>query len=97
MFKVNKILVKNTFASAKFKYYNKKIKASNGNKRTVFSIVNKVLHKDMAHCYNNFFYQKILNIHSRFHSSTLSQGKPLVEESCISMMDTFEFFTETDI
>jgi len=30
-----------------------------------------------------------------FHSSTLSQGKPLVEESCISMMDTCELFTET--
>ncbi|KAK2164042.1 hypothetical protein LSH36_70g07012 [Paralvinella palmiformis] len=31
------------------------------------------------------------------HRSTLSQGKPLVEESCISMMDTFEPFTETDM
>ena len=29
--------------------------------------------------------------------STLSQDKHLVEESCISMMDTFEPFTETDI
>jgi len=70
----------------------------------------KVLHKsqtvlpnninsdtDMAHCFNNFFCQKILNIHSGFQSSTLSQGKPLVEESCISMMDTFEPFSETDI
>ena len=72
--------------------------------------MNKVLHKsqtvlpnninsgkDMAHCFNNFFCQKILNIHRGFHSSTLSQDKPLVEESCIAMMDTFEPFTETDI
>jgi len=51
----------------------------------------------MAHCFNNFFCQKILNIHSGFQSSTLSQGKTLVEESCISVMDTFEPFTETDI
>ena len=51
--------------------------------------------KDMAHCFNNFFCQKILNIHSGFHSSTLSQ--PLVEESWISMMDTFEPFRENDI
>jgi len=110
MFKMSKNLVKNTLASAKCEYYNKKIKASKGNQRTVFSVVNKVLHKsqtvfanninsdkDMAHCFNNFFCQKILNIHSGFLSSTLSQGKPLVEESCISMMDTFEPFTETDI
>jgi len=79
MFKVSKILVKNTFASAKSDYYNKKIKACKANQRTVFSVVNKVLHKsqtvlpnninsdkDMAHCFNNFFCQKILNIHSGF-------------------------------
>jgi len=52
--------------------------------------------KDMAHCFNNFFCQNILNIHSGFHSSTLLPGKLLVEESCISMMDTFEPFTETN-
>ena len=63
MFKVSEILVKNTLASAKSEYYNKKIKASKENQRTVFSVVNKVLHKisnninsdkDMAHCFNNF-------------------------------------------
>ena len=41
MFRVSKILVKNTLASAKSEYYNKKIKASKGNQRTVFSVVNK--------------------------------------------------------
>ena len=99
--KVSKILVKNIIASAKSEYYNKKIK----HPRTVFSVVNKLLHKsqtvlpnninsdkDIAHCFNNF-----LNIHSGFRSSTLSQGKPLVDESCISMMDTCKPFTETDI
>jgi len=72
--------------------------------------VNKLLHKgqtilpnminsdkDMAHCLNNFFCQNILNIHNGFHCSTLSQDKPLVEESCMSMMDTIEPFTGTDI
>ena len=51
----------------------------------------------MAHSFNNYFGQKILNIYSGFPSSTLSQGKPLVEESYLYMMDTFEPFTETDI
>ena len=85
MFKVSKTLVKNAHISAKSEYYNKKIKVSKGNHRTV---MNKVLYKsqtvltniinsdkDMAHCFNNFFCQKILNIHSGFKSSTLSQGK----------------------
>ena len=49
----------------------------------------------MAHCFNNLFCQQILNLHSGLQSSPLSQ--PLVEESCISMMDTFEPFAETDI
>jgi len=44
MFKVNKILVNNTHASAKSEYYNKKIKTSKGNQRAVFDVVNKVLH-----------------------------------------------------
>jgi len=72
--------------------------------------VNKVLHenqtilpnivksnRDMVQCINNFFGQKILNIHSEFSSSTLAQGMRLVEESCISTMYMFEPFTETDI
>ena len=33
-------------------------------------------------------------MHSGFHSSTLSQGKALVQESCISMTDTSEPFTD---
>jgi len=87
-----------------------KIKASKGNQRTVFNVANKVLHKsqtilpniinsdtDMAHCFNNFFSQKILSIQGTYHSSTLSQGMPVLEESCMSMMDTFEPFTETDM
>ena len=92
------------------KYKGNQIKASKGNQRIFFSFVNKVLHKsqtvlpnninsekDMAHCFNNFFCQNLLNIHIGFHSSTLSQGKPLVEESCISMIDILDPFTEADI
>ena len=109
IFNLNKIQVKNTLASAKSEYCNKKIKASKGNQRTVFSDVNKVLHKSqtvlpniidsnkyMAHCFNNFC-QKILNIHGGFPSSSLSHGMPLVEESWMSMRDTFKSLTETDI
>jgi len=47
--------------------------------------------------FNNFFYQKILNTPNRFPSSTLSQGIPLVEESCMSMMDKFKPLSETNI
>ena len=63
------------------------MKASKGNQRTVFSVVNKVLHKrqtvlsniinsdkDMAHCCNHILFQKILNIHSGYPSNTLSHG-----------------------
>ena len=53
MFKVSKILVNNTLASDKSEYYNKKIKASKGNQRTVFSVVNKVLHKSRSVLPNN--------------------------------------------
>ena len=48
MFNVCKILVKDTLASAKSDYYNKNIKASKGNQRTVFSVLNKVLHKSQT-------------------------------------------------
>ena len=110
MFKVSKIKIKTTLASAKSEYYNKKIKASKWNQRIVFGVVNKVLHKIqivlpniinsdkyVAHCFNKFFCRRILNIHSGFLSNTLLQGMPLVEESCRSTMDTFEPFTQTDI
>ena len=53
--------------------------------------------KDIAHCFNNLFSENIFNIHDGFPSSTLSQGMPLVEESCMSMMNTFEPFTAIDI
>jgi len=67
MLKVSKIQVQNSLASAKSEYYNTNIKASKGDQRTVFSAVNKVLHKsptvfpninnsnkDIAQCFNNF-------------------------------------------
>jgi len=75
MFKVSTILVKTTLASVKSDYYNNNIKASNGNQRTVYSVVNKVLHKskiilpnninsdkDMGHCFNNFCQNKVIYI-----------------------------------
>ena len=36
-------------------------------------------------------------MHSGFPSSILSQGILLVEESCMSMVDTFEHLEETDV
>ena len=51
----------------------------------------------MAHCFKNFFCQKILNIHTWLPSNTLSYDIQLVEESCMSMMDPFELLTETDM
>ena len=50
----------------------------------------------MAHCFNNF-YEKILTIYCVFPSNTLIQDIILVEESCMSMMDTIQPFMETDI
>ena len=43
----------------------------------------------MAYYFNNFISQMILNIYNGFPYSTLSQGTPLVEESCVSIMDAF--------
>ena len=45
MYKVSKSLDKNTLATTKSENNNKNIKASKGNQRIVFSVVNKVLHK----------------------------------------------------
>ena len=61
--------------------------------------MNNVTNKEIAPCFYNFFCQKILNIHDRFPSRTLSQilGIPLVEESCVPVMDTFKPFTEITI
>jgi len=57
--------------------------------QTVFqNIIN--WNKDMAHCFNSFFCQKILHIQGGFPSSTLSQGTSLVEESHTFMMNTFD-------
>jgi len=45
MSRISKFKVRNTLASTKSEYYNKKFKACKRNQRTVFSAVNKVLHK----------------------------------------------------
>ena len=67
IFKISKIQVKNTLAPAKSEYYYKKIKTCKLNQKSIFSVVNKVLHntqpvlpniinsdKYMPHCFNNF-------------------------------------------
>ena len=45
MFKISKIQFRNILASTKLEYYIKNIKTCKGNQRTVFSVVNKVLHE----------------------------------------------------
>ena len=79
MFKVSKILVKNILVSAKSDYYNEKVKACKRNQRTVFSGVNKALHKSQTVITNIInsnkdrpidLCQKILNTHDGFPSST---------------------------
>jgi len=47
----------------------------------------------MDHCFNKFFCKWIPNI---FDDTTLSRIKPLLEEACMSIMNTFEHLTETD-
>ena len=108
MFEISKIQVKNIHTSAKSEYHNKKIEVSKGNLMTVSNVVNEVLHKitvlpniinsdkDMAYCLITSSVKKILKIHDGFLFSILSQGKPLVEESSVSMMDTLEPFAEID-
>jgi len=73
MFKVSKSLVKNTLASEKSEYYNKNIKAFKRNQRTVFSVMNKVLHKSQIVLPNNINSDKdmavdrrILHIHDGY-------------------------------
>jgi len=53
--------------------------------------------KDMVYCFKNLLCQKVLNIQVGFPSKTLQYNIPLVEESGMSMVDTFESFTKNDI
>ena len=53
--------------------------------------------KDMVYCFKNLLCQKVLNIQVGFPSKLLPYDIPLVEESGMSMMDTFEHFTKSDI
>jgi len=111
MFKVSKIVVENTLASAKSENFNKRSNHPRKIKglfsvlwikyyikvQLSFQILSTQIQLWPIVLINNFFCQTIINIHSGFPSSTLLHGKPLVEQSCISMMDIFEPFTETDI
>jgi len=100
-----KISFKNILTSARSQYYNRKIKICKGNQRTFFIVGNKVLYKNKTvfptqtkiESFFNNFCQKILNVHDEFPSITLSQGIPLVEESCMSMIDRGKALTGTNI
>ena len=110
MFKIAKINVRNILAVAKSQYYNNKIKACGGNQRTVFGVVNKVLHlnqtvlpkftksnKDMAQDFNKFFNKKILNIHNGFDSTDRPLGMESGEVPCTSVLEAFSPLTENEV
>ena len=75
MFKAARLFVREQLSSAKSQFYNEKIAKCNGDQKTVFSVVNKVLHRKKSilptlydsdvetSCkFNTFFHQKILTI-----------------------------------
>ena len=103
MFKVARLYVGDILATAKSQYCNNKIKECKGDQKTVFSAVSKVLHrnhtvkpiiiycaKNVAHDFTNFFHEKIMTIHNGFPSTSPSTDILSVEESCTSIMDTFD-------
>ena len=75
MFNTAKINLRNILAAVKSQYYNNKIKACGGNKRTVFGVVNKVLHLNQT-VLPKFtkFNKEILNIHNGFASTDRPLG-----------------------
>ena len=67
-------------------YRNKIVKPTNNNYA-----------KNMAHDFNNFFHEKIMTIHNGFLSTSQSADISSVEESCTSIMDTFDLHSTSEI
>ena len=99
MFKAARLFVRELLATAKSQYYNNKIIDCNGNQKTVFSVVNKVLHrkttvfpdifdsdKEMAEEFNTFVYQKIQKIRDGFPPTNLTHVIP--SDPCHSSLST---------
>jgi len=101
MFQISKIQPKmpvpllNQNITIKSSKHTREIKVPHRSHAALPNIINS--YTAMAHCFNNFFCQNILNIHDGFPSSTSPQEMSLVEQSCISVIDIFDPFTETDI
>ena len=85
MFKMARLYVRDILATAKSQYYNNKIKDCKGDQKTIFSVVNKVLHrnhtakptnidfaKSMAQDFNNFFHENLRAIYIWFPSTSTS-------------------------
>ena len=92
MFKAARLFVREQLSSAKSQFYNENIAKCNGDQKTVFSVVNKVLHRKKS-------IQKILTIRDNLQ---LSKDNPVPhipsgEVSCESCMATFEPFTGVEI
>ena len=108
MFKAARLFVRELLATAKSQYYNNKIIDCNGNQKTVFSVVNKVLHrkttvfpdifdsdKEMAEEFNTFFHQKIQKIRDGFPPTNLAHAIP--SDPCHSSLSTFDALSQSDI
>ena len=51
----------------------------------------------MAHDFNDFFHEKIMTIHNEFPSTSPSTDISSVEESCTSIMDSFDCLSVSEI
>ena len=109
MFQVARLYVRNILSTAISQYYNNNINECKRSQKTVFDIVNKVLllnqttvpkivicNKNMAHDFNNSFYQKVNSIHSSLCSMKKSFPS-LGEECCTSYMEAFVPLSDSDI
>ena len=89
MYKAARLCVRELLSTAKSQYYNNTIIDCNGDQKTVFSVVNKVLHhkttvfpdilnsdKKMAEEFNTFFHQKIQKIRDGFPPTNLAHAIP---------------------
>ena len=103
--------VRELISTAKAQYYNNKIVECNGSQKTVFTVVNKVLHRDdmilpttfksdedMAQGFNNFFQSKIKRIRQDLESSGEKEKTVFIgsDQSYVSIIESFAPFTESE-
>ena len=109
MFKLARLCVRDILATAKSQYYNNKIKECKGDQKTVLTWLTRCCieiklnsttincAENMARDFNNFFHQKIMTIRNGFPSTNPSTDSSSVEESCTSLVDTFDPLSVSEI